>query len=315
MVSLRPGATPGAGGDKPMIRRLAASSRFAVRAALAVLALGLATTARADDAPLTLDTFVSSADTFYVTSTLILGKTEAVLVDAQLTRANAYRLVAKILDSKRTLKAVFVTHAHPDHVFGLEIIKQAFPGAKLYASPKVIAELRTMAAAKVKQWKPTFGVNLVDRPVFPTAYGQASYELEGQRIELISAEPGESAAATLVYVPSLKAVIAGDVVYSGVHPWLAETNADRRQGWLRNLEKIKALAPQVVVPGHRLPDRKDLPTSVDFTAGYVRDFDAAAAIAQDAADLQKKVEATYKDLQLPIILSIAAQAQFPPAKK
>jgi glyoxylase-like metal-dependent hydrolase (beta-lactamase superfamily II) len=282
---------------------------------LVLVMLALSGSARADDPPLTLDTFVSGGDTFFVTSTLILGKNDAVLVDAQMTRANAHRVVAKILESRRTLKAVFVTHAHPDHVFGLEIIKQVFPGAKLYASPKVIAELRTMAAAKVKQWKPSFGANLLDRPVYPSAYGQASYDLEGQRLELIQAEPGESAAATIVHIPALKAVIAGDLVYSGVHPWLAEANADRRQGWLRNLEKIKALKPEIVVAGHRLPDRKDLPTSVDFTAGYVRDFDAAAATAANAEDLQKKVEATYKDLQLPIILQIAAQAQFPPPKK
>jgi glyoxylase-like metal-dependent hydrolase (beta-lactamase superfamily II) len=278
--------------------------------ALGVLVAGAAL-ARAE--PLTLDTFVGGADSFHVTSTLILGSKDAILVDAQLTRAEAHRLVARILESKRALKVIYITHAHPDHVLGLEVLTAAFPRAQVLATPRVITELRAIAKAKVKQWKPVYGANLADRAVFPSPYTRDSLELEGQRIALIPMLPGESRAATIVHIPSLQAVIAGDVVYSGIHPWLAEADAGRRQSWLRNLETIKALSPAIVVAGHRLPDRKDLPTAVDFTAGYVRDFDAAAAQAKSAEELTKIVGATYKDLQLPIILTLAAQAAFPTA--
>jgi glyoxylase-like metal-dependent hydrolase (beta-lactamase superfamily II) len=284
-----------------------ARTRLAISVVVAALTAG--TAAHADQA-LTVDTHVAGADGFFVTSTLILGQKDAILIDAQLTRSEAHRLVAKILESRRTLRTIYVTHAHPDHVLGLEVVSQAFPRAVILASPKVIVELRKLAKPKIKQWKPVYGANLADRAVFPSPYTRDSLELEGQRIELVPLLPAESDAATAVHIPSLKTVIAGDAVYSGVHPWLSDVDATRRQNWLKNLETLKALAPATVIAGHRPPDRKDLPTAIDFTAAYVRDFDVAAAGAASADDLQTKMLATYQDLQLPIILTLAAQSAF-----
>lgn len=286
-----------------------------LRAAITLATLAIASAvATADPPTLVAEPYVAGADGFHVVSTIIMGDKQAVLIDAQFTKSEAHRLVARLLESKRELAVVYITHPHPDHFFGLEVIKQAFPKAKIYAAPVVVADMKKTAPAREKAWKPTYGANL-GKPIYPTPYKKNTIDLEGQSIELIPIEPGESTSGVLVHIPSIKTVIAGDVVYSGVHPWLAEADAPRRQSWLKNLDKIKALSPTVVIPGHKNPDIKDNTiAAVDFTAQYIKDFDQAVGEAKTADELEAKILANskYKDLALAPILHYAATAAFPP---
>src|SRR5687768_2585666 len=101
---------------------------------LVSLLLASATPALAES-KLTTTVYTGSAAGFLANSTLVAGERDAILIDAQFTLADAHRLVAMILESKKTLTAVYVTHFHPDHYFGLGVIQQAFPKAKLIALP------------------------------------------------------------------------------------------------------------------------------------------------------------------------------------
>ena len=78
---------------------------------------------------------------FCVTSTLIMGEKDCVLVDCQWTRSNAYRVIAEICETNLNLKAVFASHAHPDHYWGIGHIGEAFPNAKLYAMEEDIPDM------------------------------------------------------------------------------------------------------------------------------------------------------------------------------
>src|SRR3954469_13540163 len=104
-----------------------------------VAALLLAVPALA--APLKVTPLVASPQGFFVSATLITGEKEAVLIDSAFTLADAHRVVAAILDSGKKLTTVYVTHSHPDHYFGLTVIHQAFPDAKLVALPDTVAEI------------------------------------------------------------------------------------------------------------------------------------------------------------------------------
>src|SRR5215470_8716805 len=119
---------------------------------VAAAVLAASSVAHADPKPLTVSVYTASPGGFLVDSTLVTGEKDAILVDAQFTLADAHRLIGMILDSKKNLTTVYITHWHPDHYFGLAAIKQAFPNAKLVALPAAVAEIKKTWQAKVKQW-------------------------------------------------------------------------------------------------------------------------------------------------------------------
>jgi glyoxylase-like metal-dependent hydrolase (beta-lactamase superfamily II) len=283
---------------------------------VAVAALGALATSGHADTKLTTTVFTASPGGFLVNSTLVAGDKEAVLIDAQFSVADAHRLVAMILESKKTLTTVYVTHFHPDHYFGFGVIKQAFPKAKLVALPGAVAEIKQTWQAKVKQWGPLYGNLVPAKPELPTALAGNKLVLEGQTLEIRGPVQGDSPDNTYVWIPSTKTAITGDIVYSGVHAWTAETNADSRKAWIKTLDELAALGPTTVIAGHKDPKLPDTAASIKATKEYLEAFDAAVASSKTAEEVQQKVKAKYGALQLDIILTIGAGAMFPaPAKK
>jgi glyoxylase-like metal-dependent hydrolase (beta-lactamase superfamily II) len=281
-------------------------SKSLLAAALVSLSLGTA----AADTKLTTTVYTASPGGFLVNSTLIAGEKEAILVDAQFTLADAHRLVAMILESKKTLTTVYITHEHPDHYFGLGVIQAAFPKAKLVTLPAAAADIAKTVKGKVAQWGPMLGANLTTKPVLPTAAKLTSLTLEGQTIEIHGPAQGDSSDNTYVWIPSTKTVIAGDIVYRGVHVWTAETTAEKRKAWIKTIDEISALGPTTVIAGHKDPKEKDDPASLRATKDYLEAFDAAVASSKTSAEVQQKVKAKFPALQLDVILSIGADAQF-----
>lgn len=281
-------------------------------AALAVSGLAARGAAAHAEPRLTATVFTSSPGGFLVNSTLVAGAKEAVLIDAQFTLADAHRLVATILESKKTLTTVYVTHGHPDHYFGLAAIHQAFPKARLVAHPAAVAEIKRTWRDKVKQWAPMYGALVPEAPVLPVALAGKTITLEGQALEIRSPAPGDSADNSYVWIPSIRTVIAGDVVYANVHAWTRDTSAAQRRAWIKTLDEIAALRPTTVVAGHKDPKVKDAPSAVAATRAYLEAFDAAVASSSSAAEVQQKMKARYGGYQLEIILQLGAEAAFAP---
>lgn len=283
-----------------------------IRILATILTLFAVTASAEQPSKLKVDVFTASPGGFLATSTIVSGEKEAILIDAQFTLAEAHRLAARVLESGKTLKAIYITHAHPDHFFGLEVLKAQFPRARILASKQVIREMKAITAAKHGYWKPIFGDNLTRSPLFPVAFDGTALELEGNRLELIAIEGAESDAATVVWIPSVKTVVAGDLVYEGVHAWLADAATPaRREAWLENLAKLKALNPTLVVAGHRGSSANGAPSVLDDQAQYLRDFSAAVKASTSAADVVKIVSDKHPRLELPIVLDVASKAAFP----
>lgn len=268
---------------------------------IAVSSLTLA--AQAHAAPLKLDVYTGSPAGFQVTSTLIQGEKDAILVDAQFTVADAHRLTAMIVESGKNLKQVFVTHAHPDHFFGLEVVLKQFPKAEVIARPDVVAEIKKISPGKMAYWKPLYGNNLASKYVVPKAFKGAKLTLEGKEIQLIDLGPGESEAATVVYVPELKAVVTGDLAYEGVHMWLAEGRPDE---WLTNLASLQqGREIERVVAGHRVQAATEQKQILADNAAYIDEFKAIKAASKTPEEAYKAMTAKYPNLELPIIADIA----------
>ena len=281
---------------------------------LVVAATLVATTAHAEPTKLSTTVFTGSPAGFLVDSTPIAGDKEAILVDAQFDLADAHRLVAMILESKKTLTTVYITHYHPDHYFGLAVIKQAFPKAKLVALPAAVAEIKQTWQAKLKQWGGMYGDNLPSQPIIPEPLKGTTLTLEGQALEIHGGVQGDDVDNSYVWIPSIKTVVAGDIVYRGVHPWTHDTKPDQRKAWIKTIDEIAALSPTTVIGGHKDPKLKDDPAGLAQTRDYLIAFDAAVTSSKTSAEVQQKIKARYPDLQLDVILALGADAAIAPAK-
>ena len=274
----------------------------------ASLLLSLATPAAGGT--LTTSVFTGSPAGFLADSTLVAGDKDAILIDAQFDLADAHRLVAQILDSKKNLTAVYITHFHPDHYFGLAVIHDAFPRAKLVALPATVKEIKDTWQAKVKQWAPLYGDAITHQPILPTPLAGTSLTLEGQTLEIHGGAQGDASDNSYVWIPSIKTVVAGDIIYRGVHVWTRETTAAQRQAWKQTLDQLAALGPTTVIAGHKDPAQPDDAGAIADTRAYLDTFDAAIASSKTSADAQAKVKAKYPHAQLDIILQLGADAQY-----
>ncbi|MHC2239013.1 glyoxylase-like metal-dependent hydrolase (beta-lactamase superfamily II) [Bradyrhizobium diazoefficiens] len=82
----------------------------------------------------------------------------------------------------------------------------------------------------------------------------------------------DTARSTALHVPSLDLIVAGDTVYNGIHPYLAETDTQSRLEWIAALDRLAALKPRFVVAGHKKPDNDDDPRNIAATRQYLLDF-------------------------------------------
>lgn len=263
--------------------------------------------------PLEVEVFTSDAAGFHATSTIIKGEKEAILIDAQFTLSAAHRLTAQIIESGRNLKSVFITHAHPDHYFGLEVILGQFPAARVYATKDVVAHMKKLGPKKLKAWKPMYGANMTSAPLTAQALSGDRLTLEGQEIRIIELKEAEIEHTAIVFIPSIATVIAGDLVYDGIHPWLAETNVARRAQWLKHLDTIEALKPQTVIAGHQSPGTTLSTRGILATRNYIQYFNEVVAATKSSDAAKQRILEKYHNLGLPVILDFSIQNAYAPA--
>jgi len=278
---------------------------FAAGSLLAVATLG---SALADDTPaLALKVYNADGNSFHVNSVLVTGQRDAMLIDAQFTRADAHRLVADILASGKTLKTVYVSHGDPDYYFGLEVIKAEFPDVKIVASAPTIAWIRNTVQKKVAFWGPKLGANAPRTPIIPEALPKDGLTLEGQKLEVLGLDgalPGRS----FVWIPSIKAVVGGVNVFGGLHLWTADTQSPaQRAEWVKILERIEALQPATVVPGHAGAADKGGLEAVRYSKTYLQRYESELARAANAAELIAAMKRQYPEAGLGIALDIGAK--------
>ncbi len=277
---------------------------------MTVAACSTNSTTRTSSGALALQVFVSSEASNDVTSTLILGQKDAVLIDAQFITSDAQKLVAMIQASGRHLSAVYITHAHPDHHFGLAALRAAFPDIRILAHPSVAAEMKSTWQAKHDYWKTIYGTDLTDTQVDATAYDLPTLDLEGHPLRLLGPAEGDIANEVCVFVPDLGALITGDTSYNGTHVWLADTKPPQWDAWTANLKTLQALGAKTVVSGHRDSSRPDDPANLGATIQYIDDFKAAVSAGHSGDDVVRVMTSKYPSLKLPIILQLSAKAAF-----
>ena len=261
---------------------------------------------QAAEKPLELSIYRADETSFFVSSTLVYGKTEAVLVDAQFTLADAHQVVADILRSGRSLTTVYISHGDPDYYFGLEVILQAFPEVKIYTTKKTLEHIKKTYKKKLEFWGPKLGSNSPSKIILPEVLKGNTLIVDGHELKIKGLMKHPE--STFIWIPSIKAVLGGVPVYGNLHLWMADSaTQEARNQWKFILKSIKDLKPEMVVPGHALRDAPLTTESVDYSMNYIKVFEAEMKKASDSKALIKTMKQKYPESKLGIALDIGAK--------
>jgi glyoxylase-like metal-dependent hydrolase (beta-lactamase superfamily II) len=239
-----------------------------------------------------------------MSATLIHGQEEAVLVDTLVTFDQVDALADWIDGFGKRLVGIYITHGHSDHWIGLSRLRERFGDMPGWARPKVFerAVFEATNPGLSGYWQGVFPGEIPEKPETPDRLETTSIELEGSEIRVIDIGQGDTEHSTIVHVPSIRAVVGGDVVYNEVHMMTAETDARSRQEWIDNLNQIASLDPQIVVSGHHRVGAPNDPKSIGESQQYLRDFSRVVETEETVEDIVKAMLALHPDRDNPRVV-------------
>jgi glyoxylase-like metal-dependent hydrolase (beta-lactamase superfamily II) len=189
-----------------------------------------------------------------------------------MTRDQTAKVADWIAKSGKHLKFIYSTHGHGDHWFGTAQILQRFPGVKVYATTGTIALMHKQATeGRAQIFDKSFPGLIGDTPVLAEPIPADGFLLEGNVVRAVEVGHSDTDDTTVLHVPSIGLVAAGDVAYNGVHQYLLEGGHGGLAEWIAAIDKVEALKPRIVVAGHKQTSRPDDPTILGETRRYLED--------------------------------------------
>ena len=257
--------------------------------------------------------FTSPDDQFWTNSVIIEGKHEVMLVDAQLTKTSAEKVLQEIKATKKPLSLIYITHEHADHFLGLEVFREAYPRARIIANSAVVDRINRVYQEKLDKWEKILGSGATSHPVAISNFDGDFINFDGSRIEIFRHIRGDTDENTMLWFPGQRILIAGDVVFNDMHVYTAETDGKAREQWLNSLKRVRELNPSVVVPGHsRVGAPLDSSTAVDFTEKYLLAFEEELKTAKDPDSLINAMKDRFPSSGLLLAIERGAKANVRP---
>ncbi len=251
----------------------------------------------------------SSDDQFWTNSVIIEGPHEVMLVDAQLTKTNAEKVLQQIQATKKPLSIIYVTHEHADHFLGLEVFKDAYPMARILANSHVADRINNVYQAKIDKWKGILGSGATAHIAPISKFDDNFVRFDNSRIEIIKSIQGDTDENSMLWLPWQRTLIAGDVVFNDMHVYTAETDTAARARWLNSLKTIRELKPVVVIPGHSKSGAAlDATSAVAFTERYLLVYEEELKKAKDPDGLIKVMKEQFPSADLVLALERGAKA-------
>jgi len=262
---------------------------------------------------LSIRVFTSPDDQFWVNSIIVEGAHEVMLVDAQLTKTSADKVLQQIKETKKPLSLVYITHEHADHFLGLQVFKEAYPQARMIANSAVVDRINKVYQEKIDKWGKILGSGATSQVVAISKFEGRFVDFDGAKIEVLKHIRGDTDENTMLWIPGQRILIAGDVVFNDMHVYTAETDNEARQKWLLSLTKIRQLNPSIVIPGHsKVGSPLDSSTAVDFTEKYLLAFDEELKGAKDPDSLINAMKERFPSSGLLLAVERGAKANVKP---
>src|SRR5258708_5679486 len=257
--------------------------------------------------------FTSPDDQFWTNSVIIEGEHEVMLVDAQLTKTNAERVLQEIRETKKPLSIIYITHEHADHFLGLEVFKEAYPRLRIIANSAVVDRINKVYQEKIDKWKTILGSGATSHVVAIEKLDGNFIRFENSKIEVLKNIQGDTDENTMLWIPGQRILIAADVVFNNMHVYTAETDSKARGKWLNSLNKVRELKPSVVIPGHsKVGAPLDVSTAIDFTENYLLVFEEELKKAKDPDSLINTMKEKFPSSDLLLAIERGAKANVKP---
>ncbi len=227
-------------------------------------------------------------------ATLIYGTEDAVLTDPGMTSDQARVLGDWVAGKGRNLTHIFITHGHGDHWFAAGLLAERF-GARVVASAGTIAQMQASVATRPLLWDKVYAGMIPPAPVTAVTVPDNRFTLEGHDLVIVEVGATDSDDTTVLHVPDLELVVAGDAIYNGVHMYLAQGAVLGGFGsWREAIDKVEALKPRHIVCGHQnkqLDD--DAERTIAETREYLDDADELLRTETSAVDFFNAKIARY----------------------
>jgi len=253
--------------------------------------------------------FTSPDDQFWTNSIIVEGAREVMLVDAQLTKTSAEKVLKHIEATHKPLSLIYITHEHADHFLGLEVFKEAYPRARIIGNSAVVDRINKVYREKIDKWKTIVGSGATSHVVAISKFDDDFISFESSKIEVFKHIRGDTDENTMLWIPGQRILIAGDVVFDEMHVYTAETDSGAREKWLNSLQKIRKLRPSVVIPGHsKVGAPLESSTAVDFTEKYLLVFEEELRKAKDPDSLISAMKERFPSSGLLLALERGSKA-------
>jgi glyoxylase-like metal-dependent hydrolase (beta-lactamase superfamily II) len=243
-----------------------------------------------------------------LSSTLIFGAHDAVLVDPPFTRTQIQRVGDWVERSGRRLAYIYATHGHGDHWFGTGELARRFPGVTVYATAGTIEVMRRQAGPSREQlFDRIFPGQIPETPVLAEPVPARGFLLEGNPVVAVETGHTDTDQTSVLHVPSIGLVVAGDVAYNGVHQYVVEGGHGGLQEWLRALDRVAGLHPRAVVAGHKNKNRPNDPAIVHETRQYLQDVIRLLEGKPAAREFYDQMTGLYPDRLNPGVVWLGAR--------
>jgi glyoxylase-like metal-dependent hydrolase (beta-lactamase superfamily II) len=243
-------------------------------------------------------------------STLVYGDRDAVLTDPGMTGDQARVLGDWIAGKGRNLTDIFITHGHGDHFFAAGILAERF-GARVVATAGTIAQMQGSVAARPLLWDKLYPGLIPLSPVSAVTVPGDRFTLEGHDLVMVDVGHGDADDNSVLHVPDLGLVVAGDVIYNGVHMYLGQSATTGFGPWRDAIGQVEALSPQQIVCGHKNPGLDDdAKRTIEQTRQYLADAEELMRTEDSALGyFNAKIE-RYPDHLGRLILWVTARALY-----
>jgi glyoxylase-like metal-dependent hydrolase (beta-lactamase superfamily II) len=234
-------------------------------------------------------------------SAVVIGDDSVLVMEAQATPVMANALIEKIRTvTDKPIKYLILSHYHAVRVLGAS----AFKGAEIIASDKTLEMINERGEQDFKSETDRFprlfrSVESIPHLTYPTQTfaEEMTIHLGKRKVELKHLGAGHTRGDIVAWIPDCKALFSGDLLEYGATPYCGDAQlAD----WPATLRKIKALKPEMAVPGrgNALFNVKEVNESISSTTKFVTMLldTAKAAVAKglNLTDAYKEIYGLMK---------------------